>query len=193
MLNEWNETWTRYRGRVGDLEKYSDLNAEIARNLKLHEGHIPPAGSVCLDISAGAGIYAYILKNAGCVVYLSDMLDRSSLLPDLWRVLGHDERRTAHYSVASNTKELPFPGVMFDHISAVAVPPMSFFDTDDWIAFIRTARARLNPGGTLYLRPNRSPGLDTLKIATIAAAQYNFDAVKISDKYVTIIKQEVMG
>lgn len=52
MLNEWNETWSRYMGRVGDLEKYSNLNAEIARNLLNPGGtlYIRPNRSPGLDV-----------------------------------------------------------------------------------------------------------------------------------------------
>lgn len=189
MLTQWTAAWERHKGKVGDMEKYSDLPAEIVRNKKLHAGHLPDPVSKCLDISAGAGVFAYILKSQGCTVYLTDPMNRHTLCQELWAVLGVADHIEA-YSVKPGSPVLPFEGETFDFISATACPPMSMFTAPEWLVFIEAALARLNPGGVLYLRPNRSDGLDRLKVLAADVPKNKISRIEIDNKYVKFKRRE---
>jgi hypothetical protein len=161
----WDDFVRKWKDReCHGFDKYFNKDACLLRKevvvdkLQLNDG----VRRRILDISTGFGFFPYLCKRLGHEVVLTDCIDaKTQISVEARAVLGLPH--AIHFKYDNRKyKPLPFLGVNFHVITALACSPHSGFGIDDWCMFLENAFSHLMDDGFVYVEPNLGSGMDML-------------------------------
>ncbi len=170
--------WTQSPSDAGFL-KYFDYEYQLNKTFEILDCIGWPEKPISvLDISTGFGWMPFVLKHIGCSITITDVNDeKNSMCQSVRDFLNLPSIISFKYD-GNKFKPLPEELIGFDLITALSVGGQDCWKRDAWKHFFTDSYSRLNPGGKVFVRPNRSENLIHLFRTAIEYSNVRIDKSK---------------